>query len=405
MFEESTPDFLLQRYQRLINISQELASTLDLEALLRQIVEAAADLCQAEAASILLYDQIKGELRFQIATNMESTTLMGIIVPVDSSIAGWIVTHRQPVLLNEAQNDARLFGGMGQATNITTRSLLGVPLVTKEKVIGALEAVNKISGEFSLEDQEMLITLGAQAAVAIENSRLFQQFDWIAELVHELRTPMASLNTAAHLLLRPEIPNEQRARIVEIIRDETFRISDLASSFLDLARLESGRTQFHMETFDAVRLLEDCHGAMNARAAEKGLQLALDAASDLSPLTADRDKIKQVIINLISNAIKYNRPNGSIILSVNVAGDEMALGVSDTGPGISPEGLSHLFQKFYRVPGSESKASGTGLGLSICKRIVDAHNGRIEVQSTLNIGTTFTVYLPLKGSEPNEEEG
>ncbi len=390
---------LPKRYQRLLDISRDLASTLDLEALLDRIVHAAAELTGAQEASILLYDQITKELHFEVATNMSQPMMRGIIVPLDGSIAGWIVANRQPVIIADTAQDQRHFVRVAQVTKVKTTCLLGVPLVTKDKVIGALEAINKRSGQFSEEDQDLLTALGAQAAVAIENARLFQQSDLISDLVHELRTPMASLSTAAHLLLRTDLPDEQRHRIVEIIHDETFRISDLASSFLDLARLESGRAQFRLETFDSRNLLEDCDGVMRSRALDKGLSFDLVIPSKLPEIKADRDKIKQVVLNLLSNAIKYNSSQGKVTLGASATAEELVITVSDTGAGLSPESLSHLFEKFYRAPGSEKLASGTGLGLSICKRIVEAHNGRITVKSEVGVGTLFTVYLPLKPGE------
>ncbi|MBN2148184.1 MAG: GAF domain-containing sensor histidine kinase [Anaerolineales bacterium] len=391
---------IIDRYQRLIEISRDLASTLDLETLLHQIVGAAVDLCDSEQASILLFDQAKNELHFEAATNMEKPSMRGFTIPVDASIAGWIVTNRLPVILSDARQDDRHFGYIAQATKTETKSLLGVPMIHKDRVVGALETINKHSGEFTEEDQNILITLGAQAAVAIENARLFQQSDLISELVHELRTPLASLTTATHLMLRPEISEEQRDSFAKIIQGEITRLSELTTSFLDFARLESGRAQFHNKSFDVVELLYTCRDIMCGRAEEKGLALSVEVASPLPPLVADQDKIKQVLLNLLSNAVKYNQPQGSIVIKAKQVGNSLEIAVSDTGLGMPESSLQNLFQRYYRVPGSEKAASGTGLGLSICKRIIEAHSGSIAVKSTLGKGTTFTINLPLGESTP-----
>jgi signal transduction histidine kinase len=390
---------LLTRYQMLIEIARDLASTLDLNILLKRIVDAAAELTGANAASILLYDQVKEELHFEASTNLEEPLMEGLVVPVDASIAGWIVKNRRPIIIKDTEKDTRHFEHVGQVVNNPTKSILGVPLIAKEKVIGTLEVINKQEGTFSTEDQNLLITLAAQAAIAIENSRLFQQSDLISELVHELRTPMASLSTASHLLLHPEITEDQHQRIVEIIRDETVRVSELASEFLDLARLESGRAQFHPKTINTDELLLDCADLMRVRAVEKELEVVIDIPSELPTLKADRDKIKQVLINLISNAVKYNKVGGKIGLNAKLDNSNLSIEVSDTGDGIPPEYIPLLFQKFYRVPGSEQLALGTGLGLAICKQIIDAHHGRIEVRSIVGEGTSFIIYLPLKHRE------
>lgn len=390
---------LLERYQRLIETSRDLASTLDLDMLLNRIVLAAAELCGAQAASILLYDDSKHELHFSAASNQEEPSLRGFVVPVEGSIAGWIVENRQPIVITDIQNHPRHFKLIREATKIKTTCLLGVPLIAKEKVVGVLEVINKRSGEFTEEDLELLMALGAQAAVAIENSRLFLQSDLISEMVHELRTPMTSLNTAAQLLQRPDITSETRSSLVEMILGETNRLAEMTSVFLDLARLESGRAPFQPQMVDVRQLLEDCFDVMQSKALEKDILFYLDVPEKLPFLLADNCKLKQLVLNLLSNAIKYNRPEGRILVSAQVAAEEMIIRMSDTGVGIPAESISHIFSKFYRVPGSERTAQGTGLGLSICKRIVDLHHGRIEVQSQVGQGTLFEIGLPLRGKK------
>lgn len=389
---------LLERYRRLAEISRNLASTVDLHILLDRITEAAAHVSGAEAASILLYDESQGQLYFESATNLDEPLMRGLIVPVDDSIAGWIVTNGEPIIIDDTQNDPRHFAQVGKATNITTTSLLGVPLIAKDKVIGALEAINKLSGKFTQDDQEILMDLGSQAAVAIENARLFQQSDLIAEMVHELRTPLASLRTASHLLLRKDVSEDQLRKVVGIIDNETTRLIDMTTSFLDLARLESGRIPFNSEVFDPDVLLQECVGLMQNKAGEKNLRLNLYIPKELPEIKGDQDKIKQVILNLISNAINYNKPSGTITVSGHSAQQELVISVNDTGPGIRQMDIDHLFDKFYRSQTTENSVQGTGLGLAICKKIVDAHNGHIEVQSEVGIGTTFSIHLPLKTS-------
>ena len=384
---------LVHRYRRLLELSRDLASTLDLDGLLQRIVQAAADVCAAEAASILLYDDVKQELYFQAATNLTEPSMRGLVVPMDS-LAGWIVRNQKPLRINDVSRDRRHFARISEDTKFLTHSLLGVPMVAKDKVIGALEAINKKDGTFSEEDLEILGVLGAQAAIAIENSRLFQQSDLISEFIHELRTPLGSINTAAHLLKRPELSEEQRATFLQAIQDESRRLSELATSFLDLARLESGRVQFRTQRFAPYTLLQECASVMRLPASEKKQNLTLEAPEDLPEIQADRAKLKQVLINLLSNAVKYTPAGGKITLSATADAEELRICVRDTGRGIPPDALQNLFQKFYRVPGSERMAQGTGLGLSIARKIVEGHGGRISVESEVGKGTTFTVHLP-----------
>jgi len=384
----------LDSYRRLIDISRDLASTLDLDILLSRIVHAAAEISGSEAASILLYDDASRQLYFQVSTNMDESTRRGITVPLDGSIAGWIVTNRKPVRITNAHEDERFYSNVEAVTGLSTQSLLGIPLITKNKIVGVLEALNKHKGKFSEVDESLLLVLGAQAAVAIENTRLFQQSDLISEFVHELRTPLSSLSTATYLLLRPEMSQEQRDQIIQNIHNETMRLNALASSFLDLARLESGRVQYRKTVFSLADLMYECKDIMSTKAVEDNIHLRVESPEGLPVVDADRDKIKQVFLNLLSNAIKYNRPNGSVLLRAEVLENEVMVVLQDTGIGIPDEALPHLFQKFYRVREHETRASGTGLGLSICKQIVQGHGGRIEVKSKMGVGTMFMIYLP-----------
>ncbi len=382
----------LERYKRLIEISRDLASTLELDPLLKRIVNAARDITDAQAASILLYDSAASQLYFQVATNMDPM-MRGLIVPMDS-IAGWILTNRKPVRIGDVSKDNRFFQDVSKTLSFNTYSLMGVPLITKDKVIGVLEVLNKNIGEFNATDEDLLTVIGAQAAVAIENTRLFQQSDLISEFVHELRTPLASLSTATYLLLRPEISHEQSQQIITNIHTETLRLNALASAFLDLARLESGRVQFQKSSFPIRPLFEECWAIMQTKANETQVCVEINIPDDMPDIIGDHDKLKQVVLNLISNAVKYNRPNGKVILNAGVDPGGWQFSVEDTGHGIPEDAMASLFQKFYRVKGMETQVAGTGLGLSICKGIIQGHGGRIEVKSKVGIGTAFTVFLP-----------
>jgi len=384
----------LEGYQRLISIARDLASTLDLNVLLNRINYAAAEITEASAASILLYDDAARQLNFQVATNLDLQTMRGLVVPLNGSIAGWIVTNRKPVRVANAHEDPRFYNKIELATSFPTESLLGVPLINKDKVVGVLEVINKKNESFTEADEDLLLVLGAQAAVGIENARLFQQSDLIAEFVHELRTPLASISTATFLLLRPEMSQEQREQTISNIHDETLRLNTLASSFLDLARLESGRVQFHLTKFDLYPLLEECCQIMKSRADEDSIAITIKAPADFPQVEADRDKFKQVVLNLLSNAIKYNHPNGSVTMTALMSDREWTFSIRDTGMGIPEKARPHLFQKFYRVRASEDRVLGTGLGLSICKQIISGHGGSIDFESKPGKGTVFNIHLP-----------
>jgi two-component system phosphate regulon sensor histidine kinase PhoR len=133
---------------------------------------------------------------------------------------------------------------------------------------------------------------------------------------------------------------------------------------------------------------------MMSKAQETNIQIRVDVPNEMPLMEADRDKLKQVLLNLLSNSIKYNRPNGSVIITSAFDAANISITIQDTGMGIPEESIPHLFEKFFRVREHEGKATGTGLGLSICKQIVQGHNGRIEVKSKMGVGTSFTLHLP-----------
>ncbi len=391
---------MIKQYQRLVEVMHNLASVLDLDQLLRNIMDVAVDLSEAAEASILLYDHNARKLYFESTTNSDQLEILRNIAVPEESIAGWVALNRQPQIVNNVRQDERHFDTVEKKVNFYTASMIAVPLVAKDKLIGVLEVLNKKNNEdFTIEDQEILMALGAQAAVAIENSRLFQQSDLIAEFVHELRTPLASITTASYLLQRAQMADEQRIRLAKTVYAESQRLNELATIFLDLASLESGRASIRPTRFNPRDLMEECTQIIQIKGQEKNIQVILDAPDSLPEIDADRDKMKQVLLNLLSNAVKYNRPDGQVRLKARLHGEILIIAVQDTGVGIPPDQISKLFTKFFRASNVEGKTPGTGLGLSIAKRIIEMHGGQIQVDSVLDVGTTFTVTLPMRKPE------
>ena len=385
---------LLNRYQQLINISCDLASELDLNILLSKIVHAAREVSNAKEASILMYDPNKGTLYFQAATNLDTQLKRGLNVPLKGSIAGWIVENQKPVIVDNPQVDKRHFDYIGKITKITCESLLGIPLITKGKVIGVLEVINKREGNFTQDDQDILLALGAQAAVAIENSRLFLQTDLIGEFVHEIRTPLSALGAAAHLLKNNRIADDQKKKMIQILEAEIDSLSDMSSSFLDLVRFESGRKQYKVTDINIRDILIDCYEVVSSEVKKNNLKFELDLPDTLPIIEGDYKQLKQAFLNLLNNAIKYNKEGGDIELKAKVATDQIEITIADTGLGIPEDEQSRVFEKFYRVRSHKDRVQGTGLGLSVVKQIIQGHGGEVDFASQEDIGTTFTVILP-----------
>jgi signal transduction histidine kinase len=401
-YKDITPErqaALLERYERVIELSRRLNTVLELPPLLQRIIEAARELTESEASSILLVDLQSGDLFFEAATGAKSEEIQRVVVPMDDSIAGWVVQHGEPLVIDDAQQDERHFQGSDAEIAYVTRSLIAVPLTVKGKTIGVLEALNKAHDEsFDEDDVNLLMTLAAQAAVAIENVRLFQQSDFIAEMVHELRTPLTAILAYADMLLSTPVNEEQRTQFLQTIRNEAERLTNLTNEFLDLARLSSGRATLVRAEINLSEVVHTAVNVVRPQAVERGIRISVRAPEDIPLVRGDEKRLHQVTLNLMSNAVKYNKPNGSVMVTVGVDGeneDYVRVTVSDTGRGISEENLTHLFEKFFRVADAEGYAQGTGLGLSIAKQIVQVHGGQIAVESELDVGTTFSFTIPV----------
>lgn len=384
--------------QRLLEVTTTISSTLDLNQLLDRVLDAAADLTDSEIASILFWDDPAGQLEVA-AANGTNLLSKNVTIPADNSIAGLVVRDGAPMILDDVKGKMQALGEIEALADCNIRNMAVVPLKTKRGILGALEAINKHEPDnFDDQDLVMLQALAAQASVSIENARLFQQTDLIAEFMHELKTPLMALTAASEILVRTasELSSEQK-ELLEMIERETSYLAQMAQEFLDLARLESGRTHITQETVDIAALITDIVQMQEPQAAARGISINCSLPPDLPLISADANRIKQVLLNLTSNAIKYNKIEGEIVIVVSVVEDKLEVEISDTGHGIPEASLPHLFDRFYRVPDAEGFTEGTGLGLTIAKRIVEEHGGRIEVESELNKGSTFRIYLPLSG--------
>lgn len=387
-------------FKRLLEISMRLSSTLHLEELLSLVMDVATDLTDTQKASILLVDKKTGQLHFAASKGDEVPE--DVVVPLDNSIAGWVVRHGRSVILDDVQSDSRFYAEVDSDAAFVTRSMLAVPLITHQGVIGALEVLNKRGdAPYNAQDVALMEALASQSAVAILNAYLFHQSDLLAEIMHELKTPLMAISAASELLTRPELPADKHQELIYMVKRETQRLSQMTKDFLDFARLEAGRVRLASEPVNIATIIQDVIHITQSQAAERGIQIvsemaaALPTADGPTQLIGDADRLKQVLLNLVSNAIKYNRENGRITIAAHMQDQELCLSVRDTGPGISEEDMAHLFERFYRIPSSEGTADGSGLGLSIAHKIVEEHHGRIEVDSTLGKGTTFTVVLPV----------
>jgi signal transduction histidine kinase len=348
-----------------------------------------------------LLDGSTGELYAEVATGQAAERLKRVVVPLEGSIAGWVFRTGRPAVVDNVRLDERHYSQVDeliseQAAPFVTRSILAVPLVVQGKTIGVLEVVNKVGDEpFSGDDQSLLSMLAAQAAVAIEKARLFEQSDLISDVVHELRTPMTSIIGYAKMLNMPGLPEEAKAQFAETIHREATRLGKMVNDFLEWARLEAGRIRFDREEVDVRQLVHETALLIEPQAQERSIAVERDLPGEPLIVFGDAARLKQVLVNLASNGVKYNRDEGILRFVVERQDGHASISVQDTGIGIPPESLDKVFERFYRAPGAENVVRGSGLGLNVAKALVEAHGGRMDVESVVGEGTTFRIFLPL----------
>ena len=215
----------------------------------------------------------------------------------------------------------------------------------------------------------------------------------ISVVSHELRTPLTSLRGFAELLLQRDFPPEKQREFVTIIHSEALRLTNLINDFLDLQRMESGRQIYTFASVDVAPLLREAVAVFTSEGGKHPLHL--EALDTLPPVRADAERISQVLSNLLSNAVKFSPCGGEVTVGARQEGAEMVVSVTDQGVGIPPEAVPKLFNKFYRVDSVATRTiKGTGLGLALVKEIVEAHQGRVWVESVLGQGSTFFFTLP-----------
>lgn len=397
--------------ERIVKVSQILNSTLSLEPLLQIIIQAATELTDTDACSIMLIDKNTGELRFAAATGGNSEALKTVTVPLENSIAGWVIRKNRPLLIRDAKSDPRWHGGVDQSTDFETRSILGVPMKLRDKIIGVLEVVNK-KGEagFNEDDIQIATNLSAQAAIAVENARLLDELqqayrelsqidqiknDFVSVASHELRTPLAVILGYA-TFLRDNVSGLASEQL-EVVLNSAMRLRALIDDMVNLRHIQTDEVQLSRTIFSFKQLVLDVVKEFSELVSSKQQILTTKFSPSNQPLNidADRQKVYLILANLVSNAIKFTPEKGRIHISVELKNHKYWVSVIDTGIGISKAECERIFDQFYQVePSLTRKYQGMGIGLSIAKGMVEVHRGRIWVDSVQGKGSKFTFVLP-----------
>ena len=325
---------------------------------------------------------------------------------------------REPIVENDARQSSDF---MTHPLLPHTRSELAVPMIVGDRLVGVLDVQSDIVNRFTDQDILIMRTLAAQVAVAVQNAEQFAEqvqtaeklreveqlkSEFLASMSHELRTPLNSIIGFADVLLEglDGQLNERMEQDVRLIRDSGDHLRSLIGDILDMSKIEAGKMELRYEEIDLGQMAQDIVATAAHMAEEKGLHLHLNLAEDLFNIYADRTRLRQIMWNIMGNAIKFT-PKGSVTLTMQTQEDHVLISVRDTGIGIMPENLPIVFEQFRQVDGSLNRAAeGTGLGMPITKKLIELHGGEIWVESIFGVGTTFWFTLPRFPSAQAENE-
>jgi signal transduction histidine kinase len=391
----------------LFEFNKTLLSTVEVDSLLHHVLQLAEQETQADLAVLFLQEaeEISEHMHPQSSTKDDRAWSLRM------ELGKWIIRSQETISLQRRKALQNRFKKLLQVLDI--EYLVGLPLTTKEgQSLGAL-VLGKRAEPFASGDIEFLQVMTGQAAIAIENAHLFQEiqqaYDELKQLdhlkrefiniaAHELRTPLAILMGYASVMA-DEADEEDQARF-EIIMRNAARLGSLIDNMLNLKYLESGEAQLTIEQVLVPGVIQGAILDTAAIAKEKSLQISVDVPPDFPPLMADRQKLDLIIMNLLTNAIKYTPEGGHISINAWHDGNRAFIAVADSGIGIPPEEREKIFDQFYQVGDSLTrKYGGLGLGLALVKSLVRLFHGKVWVESEVGRGSKFTLELPLRLTE------
>jgi GAF domain-containing protein/anti-sigma regulatory factor (Ser/Thr protein kinase) len=399
-------------------VGQTVSSTLDLQTVLSTIVGHAVQLSGTNGGVIYEFDEGAQEFHLRASFRMEGEIVQALqVTPVrpGQGATGQMATVRAPVQVPDILEEREYTGTRVRPmlARLGYRSVLAVPLLREERIMGALTVWRKEAGSFSEEIVNLLQTFATQSALAIQNARLFREIEdksrqieaanrhkseFLANMSHELRTPLNAIIGFSEVLgerLFGEL-NEKQAEYTDDILTSGRHLLSLINEILDLSKVEAGRMELEVTAFDLPLAIDNARTFVRERATKHGITLDVMVDDRLGEIVGDERKIKQILLNLLSNAVKFTPEGGRIGINARQADGSVEVSVSDTGIGIAPEDQPKIFEEFRQVGTDYAhKTEGTGLGLTLAKKFVELHGGKIWVESEVGKGSTFTFTLPV----------
>jgi signal transduction histidine kinase len=395
-------------------VSQAVNSTLDVEEVLRTIVTKAVELSATDAGAIYVYDDDRQEFRLRATYGMSEAMIAAISdrhIGIGDANIGEAARRREPIQiadLREAPASALddIILGAGY------RALLIVPLLRPDRTVGLLVVRRREPGQFPQSTIELLETFADQSVLAIQNARLFREIEekgrqleiasrhksqFLANMSHELRTPLNAILGYSELILDNIYgePSQKMRGVLERVQSNGRHLLGLINAVLDLSKIEAGQLTLSINDYSLKEVVQGVFVAVESLATAKRLALKVELPAALPTGRGDEQRITQVLLNLVGNAIKFTEA-GEVAIAASVENGAFTVAVRDTGPGISVADQTRIFEEFQQADNSSTRSKGgTGLGLAISKRFIEMHGGHIMLDSELGRGSTFTISLPI----------
>jgi len=378
----------------LTEVNRRLKGHFEIHNVLREIMEVTKRLLESEACSLFLLDEDTDQLFFYVTDN-SGTGLDEIRLNKGQGIVGHVVETGENLIVNDTSQDSRFFSGVDDKTGFVTKCLICVPMTIDDRIIGAVEVLNKVGADYTEEDVNSLEAIASQAALAIQyvkatekrsvNARMAVVGNMASQVIHDLRNSMQVISGFSQLIA---LEQPDQSENCEIIRSEIDKLVQMSQEILEFSRGSS--ISVNPEKISLTEFVSRIHQLNHGHLMQNdGIELVLESGGE-GQVHLDRTKMERVILNLISNAKDALVDVKKIILRTAVLKKEVQISVQDFGKGMDQATVRNVFKPFF----TKGKAGGTGLGMAIVKNIVKGHRGDISVESEEGVGTTFTVTLP-----------
>jgi signal transduction histidine kinase/ActR/RegA family two-component response regulator len=402
--------------EALRDLGDAVGSSLDPDAVLNGIVSNAVRLTNADGGSIMEYDERTDAFVVRAAYGSGQTLLnrlREITIHRDATLVGRAATEQRPLQIADLSEEATLDPHLDALYRDGWRSMLAIPMLRGDLIIGVVVIRRRTPGSFHEEMVELLETFAAQSSVALVNARLFRELEtksaelqvasrhkseFLASMSHELRTPLNAVIGFSEVLIDRMFGelNERQDEYVHDIWNSGRHLLELLNEILDLSKVEAGQMVLEPSTFNVDQAIEAAVSLVRERAVRHGISVRVAVDEDVDTLDADELRFKQVLLNLLSNAVKFTPDGGSVEVRAARPRDELVVTVSDTGFGVPPEDRERIFESFQQGGRGVAREEGTGLGLTLTRRIVELFDGRLWLESEVGVGSTFGFAIPVR---------